>query len=326
MEREVYAILRPWCRNWDLKGLYEGVFNPERTKFVAHTYVVFDQDNRNDFSFLTREGHMSVGVEQEKTKKWVGEHVYQLKEVVECVAEGIYRAYTYRFTGIWYEENWWVLPELIFFGELMDEAGAKVFLTRGMQEVDFWDKGLFADRVQSRFPGSEREMRNIEWEPFEGMPFMVGWLKIRQKTAVKKAFVEYMQVTVVEPFLRQMRIRFPVEYMEFLPLYEQYCLLFPADRDCFLLVTLARHQTLGWRLVWFFYDLASARFYRWTFPKPRYSGRSHHYSEDVIEDIAGISDWDDPGFLQYWRTMDDRRFWDEYVLKEEDGRYLWLKG
>ena len=62
------------------------------------------------------------------------------------------------------------------------------------------------------------------------------------------------------------------------------------------------------------------------FPKPRYSGRSCHYSEDVIEDIAGISNWDDPGFLQYWRTMDDRRFWEEYVLKEVDGRYLWLKG
>ena len=112
---------------------------------------------------------MSAGVELDRTKVWVSEDAYQTKELVECIAEGIYRAYAYRFAGIWYEEDWWVLPELIFFGELMDEAGAKGFLIRGMEDVDFWDKGLFANRERRRFPGTEREMKE------EGGRYL--WLK-----------------------------------------------------------------------------------------------------------------------------------------------------
>jgi hypothetical protein len=88
---------------------------------------------------------------------------------------------------------------------------------------------------------------------------------------------------------------------------------------------MAKHQTLGYRLVWFFYETGVGKFYRWTYPQPRYREWSYHYSEDLIMDLQAISDWDDQRFLKSSRTMEDQRFWSEYVLKTTEGRFHWLE-
>jgi hypothetical protein len=122
-----------------------------------------------------------------------------------------------------------------------------------------------------------------------------------------------------------MRIRFPVEYVDFSPLYPEHTLLYPRDRSCFLLVTMAQHKQKGHRLVWFFYEPSSGRFYRWTYPQSRYSDGSYWYVQDVIDDLKNISEWDDYRFLSSSRTLDDQNFWTEYVLKKQNGRYAWLE-
>jgi hypothetical protein len=174
-------------------------------------------------------------------------------------------------------------------------------------------------------PGADQPIRDIPMEEFTGMPWLVSHIKVGQKEKVNRAFTSYMNAAVVDPFLRRMRIRSFDEFSDFLSLLVDYTLVFPESKAFFLVVTMSGHTVKGYRLVWFFYDIAPGKFYRWTYPQPRFSEWSYHYPEDVIRDLRTISDWDDPGFLNSSRTMDDQRFWSEFVLKKEEGRHRWLK-
>jgi hypothetical protein len=144
-------------------------------------------------------------------------------------------------------------------------------------------------------------MRDIEQEEFPGMPAVVSTIRVREKKKVNDAFSHYMNVAFVYPFFQRLRIQQPEEFVEF--------------QKCFLVVAMARHQTLGYRLVWFFFDSETETFYRWTYPQPEYSSHNYHYALNVIDDIRDVTGWDDHSFLRSSRTLDDPAFWSEYVLK-----------
>jgi len=324
---EILTILEPRVHAEELHGYYDGKFNPDKTKFVGYTYVPLDSIDLNDYRYmLTSSSYSSTGVDLEKRKKYLDAHSYQMKSAEECIEQGIYKAYSMRFQGVYFKDEWFILPELVFFGEQMTEEEAKAFLSMRESHPDHWNASPFDVGSSFTLPGTNEPVREIEREEFKGMPWLVSQIKIDNKNKVNRAFSHYMNVTVVHPFLCRMRVRSFDEFPEFMSLFgEDYTLVFPESKTFFLIVTMAGHRIKGYRLVWFFYDIAQGRFYRWTYPQPRFTEWSYHYPEDVIMDLQAISDWDDCRFLNSSRTMDDQRFWSEYVLKKEEGRYRWLE-
>ena len=325
---ELLTILRPRTHERELLGFYGGMFSPERKKFVAHTYVRLEEIDYEAYSCILNSfsGYSSTGVDSERLRKYLDAHSYQMKSIEECIGQGIYTAYAVTFTGALYEQEWFVRANVVFFGELMNEEKAKAYLIWGYGDPGFWNQGVFDEVWPRQIPGTDKPVRDIEHEEFPGMPWLVSETKIEQKNKINRAFIQYMNVSLVFPFLQRMRIRYPDEFIEFNSMFgENYEMLFPQSKAYFLVVTMARQQTMGYRLVWFFYEPTAEKFYRWAYPQPRYSEWSYHYPEDVITDIGDISDWDDCGFLNSSRTMDDPRFWSEYVLKMENGRYRWLE-
>ena len=323
---EILAILQVRFHDQQLRGYYGSLASPDKTKIAAYTYVRLEATDLEEYSYMFNKGHSSTGTDDEKRKKYLDERTFQRKSLEECIKEGIYNAYSIKFYGVFYEGEWFIQDDLLFFGEQLDEEGAKAFLSVSYSSPDLWNTGSFGERWSLNVPGTDQPMRDIEMEEFPGMPLLVSLIKIERKNKVNRVFTTYMNVSLVHPFLQQMRIRFPEEFVEFNPLLgEEYTLLYPANKAFSLIVTLARHRTLGYRLVWFFYEAASGRFYRWTYPQPRYSEWSYHYPQEVIEDIRTISDWNDHNFLMSSRTLEDQQFWSEYVLKMEEGRYCWLE-
>jgi hypothetical protein len=72
----------------------------------------------------------------------------------------------------------------------------------------------------------------------------------------------------------------------FLKSYAECILVFPASKLYFLAVTMARDKSKGYRLAWFFYDFSLGKFYRWTYPQPRYS--EWHYAYGRQPFLPGI--------------------------------------
>lgn len=324
-DHELLTLLEPRTYERELYGFRGGLFNASRTKFSAYTYARLDSVDYDDYQALFQDsGHSSVGADIERQKKWLDGRHYQMKDMDERIKEGIYLAWSIQFTGIFFEEEWFVQKELIFWGEQIDEAKSIAWLSRGLDDADFWNKGPFGQLLV--FDDSNgRPFRNIEAEEFAGAPSLVSHLKIEEKRKINRAFERYMNLIFVHPFLQSMRIRFPDEYVDFSSLFGDYTLLYSRERTFFLLVTMARHRLKGYRLVWFLYDPSSSRFYRWTYPLPRYSEWDYAYGEDVIADIKDISEWNEHHFLLSSRTLDDPNFWAEYVWKAENGCYRWLE-
>jgi len=101
---EVFTILERRVHALDLHGYYSGKFSPDKAQFVGYTYVPLDSIDFNDYSFtLTSPGYSFTGVDLEKTKKYLDDHSYQMKTVEECVEQGIYKAFSMRFQGTYYE-------------------------------------------------------------------------------------------------------------------------------------------------------------------------------------------------------------------------------
>lgn len=323
---ELLTLLEPRTYERELYGFRGGRFNSDRTKFFAYTYAHFDSVEFEDYYwiFLNFGSHSSMGADTTRQQKWVDDHSYRMKGMEECIKEGIYKAWSINFTGMLYEDKWFVSKWLTFWGEQLDEGESITWLTRGLSDPEFWSKGSFGPPIVLNGLDGQ-PVRDIEEEEFSPAPWLVTRIKRDEKEKINHAFEQYMIVAYIDPFLQQLRIHSPDQYVDFLPIFGNYTLLYSRERSHFLLVTISRHRQKGYRLLWFFYEPMSSAFYRWTFPSIRYSERSYFDGDDVIAVLKDISEWNDWRFLNSSRTLDDPNFWAEYVLKKEAGQYLWLE-
>jgi hypothetical protein len=325
---EILEILRPRVYNEELHGFYDGRFNSDKDKLVVVTYVQLDSNDYEKYNslFADYSSYSYMGVDKEKTKIYLDNNQYTSKPLEECIKEKVFTAYSLLFTGAFIENEWFILRDLTFYGDKIDENDAKNRLESYSKDSDSWQTGAFEVDRHLKTVGKEMHIRDIDLEQFPGIPWLVSHLKSEKKAGINRAFSHYMNLSQVQPFLKQLRIKFFEEFAELHSLYgSDYLLLFPELKDRFLVVAMAKHQILGYRLVWFYYDSASNKFYRWNYPKPRFSSSSYHYSQDVIDDIHSISGWDDFDFLTSSRTLDDPHFWSEYVLKKVNGKFMWLE-
>ena len=325
---EVLAILRPRLPDWALEGYYGGLLSPDGTKLVAYTWQPIDTKAPNISHFLQLRalgdgGHVSTGTTEEDVWFYDDDGSYQRKGMERCLEDGVFHSYSLEMIAAQHEGNWYIGCGLSFFGSQMDEGGAKRHNARGTADADFFEKGLFAPYRTSTSSGER--VRNVSYEEFGDLPWIISLVKVEEKEKVHRAFTTYMNLAFVKPLFERLRIRYPEEYVKFCYRYsEDYTLIFPEHKKYFLVVTLAENERLGYRLAWFFFDTATETFYRWKYPQARY-GDQHDYTPDIIEDIKDISSWDNRQFLGSTRTLDDSRFWQEYVLKKEDGAYVWLE-
>lgn len=313
---EVFSILERRFDERDLIGFYGGLFSTDGEKFVGYTYVALDAVKADEYSYLLHEGYSAIGADAERTKRYIDDNHYQYKNVVECIGEGIYNAFSIKFIGVYFEESWFVLKECQFWGDKVNEREAKELLGKLSNSPDFWNAGVLSDQVE----------RDIETEVFAGVPWVVSHIKAEEKGKVKRTFSAYVNAAFVHPFFRGLRIHFFEAYSTFQPLFgDDYTLVFPDTKEYFLVVAMAKHRVDGYRLVWFFYDMNSRTFYRWTYPQPVFSEWSYHYAEEAINALKSISNWNNYDFFLSSRTMDDVGFWQEFVLKREGDNYLWLE-
>ena len=325
---EVLAILRPRLPDWALEGYYAGLLSPEGTKLIAYTWQPIERNDPNIYRFseflaLCGGAHVSTGTTEEELRVYNDDGSYQFKGVERCLGEGVFHSYSLELTAALHEGNWYIGCDLHFFGSQMDEGAAKRYNARGTADADYFEKGLFSP-YRTRTLSGER-VRDVSYEEFMDLPWIISLVKVEEKEKVHRAFTTYMNLAFVKPLFERLRIRYPEEYVKFCYRYsEDYTLLFPEHRKYFLVVTLAENEQLGYRLAWFFFDTATETFYRWKYPQARYNG-PHDYTPDIIEDIKDISSWDHQQFLGSTRTLDDSRFWEEFVLKKEDGAYVWLE-
>ena len=100
-------------------------------------------------------------------------------------------------------------------------------------------------------------------------------------------------------------------------------LIYPRSKEYVLGVICAVNHENESRLYYFLYFPRDKKIFQWTIPKPRSVQR--YIGETIVEDISPLTS-SGIGFelLDPSKTFDDENFWNEYVFKKEEGKYLYL--
>ena len=193
-------------------------------------------------------GSTIIGADEERMKKWIDERSYQKKDRDECVREGIYTAWSIVFTGVYYQDEWYIRKSLTWYGEHMTMENAKRHVFHRHDDGETWMGGSFA--TYDSFARQMGHGPDVEQMEFPDIPWLVSDIKIEQKRKLKRAFLDYMRISLAEPFFQKLRILQPAEYEELYPLLGHWSsFVLPRRRDRFLIVAAAKHEKLGYHLL-----------------------------------------------------------------------------
>ncbi|NCI51142.1 hypothetical protein GWC95_14515 [Sediminibacterium roseum] len=338
-----------------LNGLQEVVFNKTGDLFVAYTVVPVKSDLFNELfemhlhekSYTTRVGQKRNEDDQERNGSWTGHNPFE-PDLKTSIAEGVFEYATVFFRGYYFEKEWYVTEDVAYF-DTMETLGNHVSDLRNEIETPEWtaplpptyemididllnktlsDTGVtVADYIQrtsyDQLP-KVTKLQSPNLRPYVGMPLPVAHLKWELKEKLNREYEAYINSSVFIPFFRMLKDQFADEFSWVYPSYgPAYPLIYPQNKAYVMAVAGVTDKNKHSRLYYFLHIPAEQKIYEWSYPATR-TPQEPGLSE-IQENLAGLSDWgNDYDVMDPSVTMDDVHFWNEYVLKKEEGKYLYL--
>ncbi|WP_419701314.1 hypothetical protein [Mucilaginibacter sp. NFX135] len=312
-----------------LVGYLGGAFSQKNDKFYAATLVDISTIDYDDFAYLHEQvnGRSITNFDPELTRNYISNNSWHNKSVEECIEEGIYRYFSIIFTGIYFEQQWFIIKELCFYGDLKSEQAIKESIIKKSEYEDFWEQSIFRPQepLTINRDGETITIRRVEMEEFKDNPSLVALLKQEKKEKINRLYNNYIEAEFIIPFFERLRINYSQRYQEFEALRVGYTTIFPEHKSYTLFCSLVKDADKNYALYYFLFDNRIRKFYKWTYFTPISFDFSFFYGQLIIEDLKQISHWDDIGFLDSSCTMDDEAFWDNYVFAHNGYHYTFLE-
>ena len=310
----------------DLKLLYHAVTDDTKTKFIA--FFSTPADSVTFRAMIASGKHHNSQMVSSTGLKDVAAAGYSPK------------TFAYTVKGVKYNGKWhYQKSDITHFHALSTELARKSFYS------NLQDKGFFKERTAEvnplfwetgEFSKVEDITKRTEWEKagatiwateerenrdYVGMyEFMAQELK-KQAQADKKAYDSVMRQTVFVPFYRQQAKNNPEVFTD-TTFYKRLVLIYPKERDMILSPVLLTDKQGEVTLRYYFVFTNAKTVYEWTYflQTPVPPNASPRYQRDVMDQLATITQWN-----YLFATLDDKNFWNKYVLFKENGNYKYLK-
>ena len=326
---ELRAIIFPRVASRLFEGYFGGTFNEDKTKFLAATLVKTAGIDYRHFEYE----HESLGgasfmfLDHSKLMKYITPTTCTGKSKAELIAEGVCSYFSVAFIGLLFENEWFILKTLSFYGDEKTEAELIRHIEENVDEHDFWNDSLFLppNPMSVERGGKKIPIRDVHYEEFKYTPYLVVLIKQHKKEMLNRAFVEYFKLEFAVPFFEKMRIANPDEYRSFSVLGDSFYLIYPATKSCVIIAVQVENKTGKWCLRYYILHQNYRCWHEWVYFRNEEYNSSFHFANKVIDNLKTITHWDDFSFLNTSCTMDDEVFWSDYVLKQENGEYLYLK-
>lgn len=310
---EVWKLLYPRVTATLSKGYCNGLFNPQKDKLFAATFVT-DFPTADELNFLMSQFDSGYSIISKPSGpsgqgKWRALPPGTGLQPAEC------KAYSVSFHGVYYEGEWFIIPSLTFF-ETADEELAK----NSISPADVFNNTIYLPYQ------AHSSYINVQMLEFSTAPFLVAIIKQTKKEKINQAFRYYLELAVLQPLAEKLRIHHSNKYDKIVGMYgaEHFTSIFPANKRTVLLVTGAKGQTEnGYTVRYLLYMPGEGSIYEWEyFPS---CNSSFYDAGSVIDQLKTVTYWDNPGYLHSSCTLDDDRFWKQYVLLQENGEYKYLR-
>lgn len=310
---EVWKLLYPRVTNTLSKGYCNGLFNPQKDKFFAATFVTefptaddldFLKSQFDGYSIITRPSGSSG------QKGWQAFPPGTGLQPAEC------KAYSVSFHGAYYEGEWCFIPSLTFF-ETADEELAK---------NSVFPADVFNNTIYLPYQPFSSSYINVQMLEFSTAPYLAAIVKQTKKEKINQAFRNYLEITVLQPLAEKLRIHHSYKYDSIVGMYgtEHFSSIFPVNKRFVMLVTGAKGLAEnGYTVRYLLYMPKEGNVYEWEYFPTLIT--SFHDAESVIDQLKTVTYWDNSRYLHSSCTLDDDRFWEQCVCLQENGEYKYLR-
>ncbi len=320
-DEDIIDIIEKIDTSISTKGFYHGFMNESKTKFIGF----FALNSRvTNFKELQKENDKNVQI--------LSDDIYNLDSLPTIYANVV--------IGIKFHSNWYLKKDKVTYFNAEDfETGKKKFFNNlqhwnffkensSQFNPDFWET-YFYEKVKdvSKEPDYEEYYESIYKSEEERNRGYIGMYEIvadqlrKEQSRQNEKFEETVGEQILRPFFDQLKINQPVEFSNYFLMYEKFTLIFPRDKSLVLNPLKVENGKGQIQLRYFVVFLDTKEFYEWTYLKPKtLNAKTRHYGSEIVDQISTLTDWDFS-----IETLDDKKFWEHYLLKKNGGKYQYLK-
>lgn len=310
----------------NLNALYQVLSNEDKTAFIA---FFLEPSAVKDFKQL-HDGNMDKSVKIE-TSKPITDSSF-LDEMPSCYA---YIVKAVRYKGQWYYEK----DKATYFN-VRTQASAQEQYFNVLQQIGFfvddtsltdslfWEKKL-VDPVKDlkqdpnwpKYGTTIWQSEEVNNRPYIGMPAIVAEEKRREDKAAREELQERLARQYLEPLVEKLEKSGQYETVRLNQMRAEYLILYPFDTSVFLFPVRVKEAGKPPYLRYFVLLPAEKRckLYEWTCLESKRPA-DEHGSANFLDEINTLTLWN-----YSIDAVDDAHFWQEYVLKKKNGKYLYLQ-
>src|SRR6185312_3966101 len=193
-----YSILERHLPDYMLEGYMDDIIDDTQEQLYAFTFVEIDPETfENDYPGW---GCTSMGFDEERKRIYLDDgKCFQHKDATQCAKEGIYKFFSLKFYGCFYENRWYIQKDLIYFGELISREDAISILVEGVRNETILNASTYQP-INAYLPQWNLAYpplsRGVEYDEFIGTPEIVAYIKQEEKFALLRAHSNFLYLDV----------------------------------------------------------------------------------------------------------------------------------
>ncbi|HEY5750881.1 MAG TPA: hypothetical protein VIU12_32685 [Chryseolinea sp.] len=304
-----------------LDHVFQVLYDEQKTKFVAFSV---EQVSAQDLKTL------SDNKKDQNVKIISGKDIKD-----EGFLKNIPRTYAFIIKGVKYKDKWYYeKAKATYFEASTPEEGRRVFFNNlqewnffiensAMVSPNFWETGLFGKIRDLRQDPDWEKYGDSSWQSEEannrdyvGMYEIVADGIRRAKREEHEKFKEITKESKLKPVYEQLKSRNPKDYSK----YSDQYLIFPGDRRVAISPVLVTNDKDIMTVHYFVVFGNSNEVFEWTYFSPEEVKSYGFYGGTVFGQLKTVTKWN----FSY-DTLDDKDFWDKYVLQKEGDKFKYLK-
>ena len=322
----INKIILPTDSNINRQSIYQCLVDETKTKFIA-------------FYLSKAVPHDFKSLKDDKKDMYI--NIISSKDIKDPdFLVDVPQIYAYTVKGVKYKEKWYYKKTNVTYFEAKDIEDGKQTFFDNLQEwdffkedsidfnPDFWEtnqfqkiKDLTKDPDWNKYGGTIWKTEEKENRDYIGMYEIVADELKKLKKEENEKFDSLISSSIFIPFYDGQTKSAPTEFTEYSMLYKRFTLIYPKERNIVLnpiMITDSKGQKT---LHFYFAFIDSKTIFEWTYFKPKViPEKVWHYGSDIIDQLKTITEWN----FSY-TTLDDKNFWDNYVLIKSGDNYKYLK-
>jgi hypothetical protein len=304
---------------------FQIIIDPTKTKFVA---FFIEQVSAQDFKTM------------KDNKRDKNVNIISSKDIKdEGFLEDIPQTYAYIVKGVKHNNKWYYEKSNVtyFEAENVEEGKQKYFFNLAKWNFfkensisynpDFWETSLFEKVKDLSLDPEWEQYGETIWKsqeannrPYIGLYEIVANQLKREKKEENENFDKKISDSIFIPFYDNILTIKPKGFSKYSMMYKKLTLIYPDERNVIINPIMITDER-GLKTLRYFVAIKNIdTIYEWTYFKPKeIPEKTWHYGSLIIEQLETLTQWN----FSY-KTLNDKDFWDNYVLNKTGDNYKYL--